>query len=85
MKVRASLQVGTQTAVAVPRNAVLSDERGDYVFQIAAGKAQRRSVTRRLESEGYVAIEGLADLGQPVVTVGNYELHDGMAVRESTQ
>lgn len=85
MKVRASLQLGSRTAVAVPRNAVLSDSRGDYVYQVSAGKASRVTVSKQLESDGYVAVSGLADLKLPVVTVGNYELQQGMAVREAAR
>jgi membrane fusion protein (multidrug efflux system) len=82
MKVRASLQVGSRTSIAVPRNAVLSDERGDYVYQIATGKAHRVAVSKQLESAGFVAISGLTDPKLPVVIAGNYELQDGMAVKE---
>lgn len=85
MRVRASLKVGSRTAVAVPRNAVLSDGRGDYVYQVQEGKARRVGVTKQFESGGYVAIAGLTDLKLPVVTVGNYELQDGMAVREAAR
>ena len=49
MKVQAQLQVGTVQAVALPRNAVLTDERGDYVFQVEGGKAHRVKVERRLD------------------------------------
>jgi len=85
MKVRATLQVGSRTAIAVPHNAVLSDGKGDFVYQVVGGKARRVGVTRQLESDGYVAISGLGDLGLPVVTVGNYELQDGMAVLEAAK
>lgn len=80
MKVRASLQVGARKALAVPRDAVLSDALGDYVYQVAAGKARRVAVTKQIESDGYVGITGLTDPTLPVVTVGNYVLQDGMAV-----
>lgn len=80
MKVRATLQAGDRSALAVPRNAVLSDAIGDYVYQVSAGKARRIGVTKLFESNGYTAVSGLTDLQLPVVTVGNYELQDGMAV-----
>ncbi len=85
MKVRASLQVGTQTSIAVPRDAVLSDDHGDYVFQVTNGKAHRRAVKKALEASGLSAITGLADLAAPVVVVGNHELQDGMAVKEAAR
>ena len=83
MKAQAQLQVGTLQAVAVPRNAVLTDERGDYVFQVEGGKAHRVKVTRRLDNGTLVAIDGLANLKLPVVVEGNYELEDGMAVKDA--
>ena len=83
MKAQARLQIGALQAVALPRNAVLTDEQGDYVFQVDAGKAHRVKVTRRLDNGTLVAVAGLADLKLPVVVEGNYELEDGMAVRDA--
>jgi RND family efflux transporter MFP subunit len=83
MKVRAQLQVGTLSAVAVPRNAVLTDEKGDYVFQVAGGKAHRVAVTKALDNGTLTAIGGIKDMTLPVVTEGNYELEDGMAVKDA--
>ena len=85
MKVRAQLQVGSVSAVAVPRNAVLNDEKGDYVFQVAAGKAHRVAVTKKLDNGTLTAIAGLKDMALPVVTEGNYELEDGMAVKDAVK
>ena len=85
MKARALLQVGTVSAVAVPRNAVLSDEKGDYVFQVASGKARRVPVSKKLDDGTLAAIDGIKDMKLPVVTEGNYELEDGMAVKEAAQ
>jgi hypothetical protein len=77
--------VGTLSALAVPHDALLSDEQGDYVFQVRDGKARRVAVKRGLDAGGLVAVEGLADTRAPVVVEGNYELEDGMAVRESAR
>lgn len=81
MRVRASLEVGSETATAVPRNAVLTDEKGSYVFQVANGKAQRVEVKTGLQSDGLVAITGIRDASLPIVAEGNYELEDGMSVK----
>ena len=83
MKAAGRLQVGALQSVAVPRNAVLTDEQGDYVFQVEGGKAHRVKVTRRLDNGTLVAVAGLADLKLPVVVEGNYELEDGMAVKDA--
>ena len=85
MKVRARLQVGAVSAVAVPRNAVLTDEKGDYVFQVAAGKAQRVSVTKQLDNGTLAAIGGITNMKLPIVIEGNYELEDGMAVKDAAK
>jgi RND family efflux transporter MFP subunit len=83
MKVDARIQVGALQSLAVGRSAVLSDERGDYVFQVADGKARRVAVTRRLDDGTLAAIAGVANATLPIVVEGNYELQDGMAVREA--
>lgn len=85
MKVPARLTVDTVSALAVAHDAVLSDEQGDYVFQVVDGKARRVAVTRQLDTGGLVAIGGLKDMKAPVVVQGNYELQDGMAVKEAAQ
>lgn len=85
MKVRARLQVGSVSAVAVPRNAVLTDDKGDYVFQVVAGKAHRVPVSKKLDDGTLTAIDGLVDMKSPVVIEGNYELEDGMAVKDATR
>ena len=85
MKARALVQVGSVSAVAVPRNAVLTDEKGDYVFQVAAGKAQRVPVTKKVDNGTLAAIDGIKDMKLPVVTEGNYELEDGMAVKDAAK
>ncbi|MDB6000527.1 MAG: Cobalt/zinc/cadmium efflux transporter [Rhizobacter sp.] len=82
MKVRAHIAVSSRSAVSVPRNAVLTDERGSYLFQVIGDKAHRVAVTPSIEASGFVAIQGLEQLAYPVVVVGNYELQDGMAVKE---
>jgi membrane fusion protein (multidrug efflux system) len=72
-------------ALAVPRSAVLRDEQGSYLFVVEKGRAQRINVTTGLQEAGMIAISGKElQEGQKVVTVGNYELQDGMAVREAT-
>jgi len=85
MRVRAVIHVGQHEAWTLPRQAVLTDDKGDHVFQVTNGKARRVAVSREQESQGRVAISGALDPTQPVVVLGNYELQDGMRVREGTQ
>jgi membrane fusion protein (multidrug efflux system) len=82
MHVRAVIRVGQHLSWAVPRAAVLTDANGAYVFQVSGGKAHRVNVTSGAESQGLIAISGAIDSHLPVVVLGNYELQDGMQVKE---
>jgi membrane fusion protein (multidrug efflux system) len=84
-RVRAEIEVDKQTAWVVPRSAVLQDDNGAYLFQVAQGKARRINVRTGLERNGLIAVQGPFDTAQAVVSLGNYELSDGMAVREDGQ
>jgi membrane fusion protein (multidrug efflux system) len=79
-RVHAEIEVSRQTAWVVPRSAVLQDAKGAYLFQVAQGKAHRINVTTGLERNGLIAVQGPFDTAQTVVSLGNYELADGMAV-----
>jgi RND family efflux transporter MFP subunit len=80
-RVRAEIQLDRQGAWVVPRSAVLRDARGAYIFQVRGGKARRVDVRTGLEREGVIAVLGAFDPKEPVVSLGNYELRDGMSVR----
>ncbi len=67
----------------VPRNAVLQDDKGSYIFQITNGHAKRINVTTGIETDQLTEIYGEFDPSLQVVSLGNYELQDGMAVRET--
>lgn len=82
MRVRGEIIAGRSRTLAVPRQAVLKDDQGAYLFQVKDGRARRVNVTTGLESEGLIGISGPIDAAAPVVVVGNYELTDGMRVRE---
>jgi membrane fusion protein (multidrug efflux system) len=62
---------------------VLHDDKGDYIFRVIGGKAERVPVKTGIETDKYTEVIGPIDTKTPIVTVGNYELQDGMAVRES--
>lgn len=68
-------------AWAVPRDALLNDQRGDYVFQIERGKAHRAQVRVVSPTGDPVGVEGPLDPHAPVVTLGAYELSDGDEVK----
>ena len=66
----------------VPRNAVLQDDEGSYIFQVQDDHAKRVAVKSGIETEQLTEILGDFDASLKVVTLGNYELQNGMAVRE---
>jgi membrane fusion protein, multidrug efflux system len=78
----AHIQLNAHSGTTVPRSAVLQDEQGTYVFRVVNGKAQRVTVTTGLESDQWIEITSGLNPDEEVVTVGNYELKDGMPVRE---
>ncbi|MBV8062564.1 MAG: hypothetical protein JOY51_03165 [Nevskia sp.] len=80
---RAEIQVGELKGWLVPRDAVLNDEQGEYLFQVAAGKARRVEVKRLGGDERTSVVDGKLDEKLPLVIEGNYQLGDGMAVRSA--
>jgi RND family efflux transporter MFP subunit len=84
-RVRGDIAISGHEAQAVPRQAVLRDDEGAYLFQVIDGKAHRVTVKTGLDDGNWTEVVSpkLPDL--PVVTLGNYELEDNMAVREAKQ
>ncbi len=80
----AQIDVAQYTAWAVPRNALLDDDKGHYLFQIEQGRAHRVDVRLRSPDGDPVGVEGKLDAHAPVITLGAYELSDGAAVRASS-
>ncbi|WHZ11723.1 MAG: hypothetical protein OJF60_002162 [Burkholderiaceae bacterium] len=81
MQMKGVIAVTQQTLWTVPRSAVLTDDNGAYVFQIADGHAHRVDVKVLAQSVTETGINGNLDPQHEVVVLGNYELVDGMAVR----
>ncbi|RXZ38690.1 efflux RND transporter periplasmic adaptor subunit [Oxalobacteraceae bacterium CAVE-383] len=80
MRVRAEIAAERRTAFIVPRQAVLDDERGAYLFQVADAKARRVNVQVAVDNRELLGVTGAIDARLPVVVQGNYELSDGMQV-----
>ncbi|MDO1528789.1 efflux RND transporter periplasmic adaptor subunit [Fulvimonas sp. R45] len=78
----AQIETASYTAWAVPRRAVLHDDKGGYLFQLDHGKARRVDVRLRHPGGDSVGVLGKLDAALPVIVQGAYELDDGMAVRE---
>jgi len=80
--VRVVVQVGEYRGWLMPRNAVATDAKGAYVFQVASGKAARVDVQVAGTVGDTTVATGLIDPKRALVTTGNYQLQDGAAVRE---
>lgn len=69
----------------VPRQAVLTDDDGAYLFQLDRGKAVRVAVKQLAAAGDELAVDGPLDDAKSLVTEGNYQLSEGMAVRTVDQ
>jgi membrane fusion protein (multidrug efflux system) len=86
MRVKGEITLATRTGWAVPRSAVLRDGEGEYLFQVKDGVARRVAVQVDSDGDKLLGISGAGlDPALKVVVQGNYELADGIAVREAAQ
>ena len=81
--VQADVVLGRWRGWVVPRDAVLRDQRGAYVFQDDNGSARRVPVQVAIDSGLKTGITGALNPALPLVIAGNYELREGMALRTS--
>lgn len=80
--VRGEIFLRPETRVlAVPRTAVLYERDNGYVFVVEKGMARRKPVEVGKEDGRFLEIRKGLILGETVVTLGNYELSDGIVVR----
>jgi RND family efflux transporter MFP subunit len=79
----ASIMTSPIKAWAVPRDALQSDENGDFVLQIEDDKAKRVDVKVLAPNGSPIGVEGALDAQAPVITLGSYEVSDGDPVRAS--
>lgn len=85
MNVQGRITLKSQKTVAVPRQAVLHDNKGAYVFLDKHGKGRRVNVATGIEENGLIGVRGNISAGDQVIVAGNYELHNGMAVRTGSR
>lgn len=84
--VRAALRAGMLTGYLVPRDAVLNDQNGDYVFQLGSDGLAHRAAVRVLGRSGADSVLAPAlNPALPLITTGAYQLEDGMEVRAAGQ
>ncbi|MEO7598572.1 MAG: efflux RND transporter periplasmic adaptor subunit [Opitutus sp.] len=81
--VRASIELRKKDHVlVVPRSAVLPVGGGQVLFTVKDGKAVKHEVNIGIATDDAIEVAGVGLVaGDRVVTLGNYELEDGMAVR----
>lgn len=77
------IELSAHKGLTVPRSAVLQDEQGDYLFLVIDEHAKRVNIETGLTQGGLLEVKGKLRVGDVVVTAGNYELRDGMTVRET--
>jgi membrane fusion protein, multidrug efflux system len=80
--VRVLVQVGEMKGWLAPRDAVLTDAKGPYIFQVSGSKATRVDVRVEGTAGDTTVISGPLEPTRPLVVSGNYQLQDGGVVRE---
>jgi HlyD family secretion protein len=82
----AKIASGSTTAPLLPQSAVLSDEKGNYVFVVNdQSKVERRPVTvGTIDDEGVTVVAGLSGLESVVLTAGAF-LNPGQKVAPRRQ
>lgn len=81
--VRAHVILSSDSLLAVPRAAILNDTQGSFIYVVDQMHAHRIAVQAGRESNGWVGVSGPLTPGMHVVILGNYELQEGMATRET--
>lgn len=85
VQLQGRIVVATHAGLAVPVGALVHDDRALVVYVATGGKAQRRVVTIGIDDGAYVELLSGVRAGEQVVTVGNHELADGMAVQSAAK
>jgi len=70
-----------KTCAAVPREAVLTRGEEKIVFVVEGNYARMRKVKTGIVTDKFVEIKKGLSPGEKVVTLGNYEVEDGMEVK----
>lgn len=83
--IRGEFQRTSSSVMVVPRSAVLPDDNdGFQIFTVENGHAKKHPVKLGIQNDQEVEIiSPELKAGEKVVTVGNYELEDGMAVESA--
>ncbi len=82
-RIMGHIQLAPHQALVVPRSAVLGDDQNAFVYTIKQGTARKIKVQTGLEQGDDIEIISSLKAGDNIITQGNYELTDGMAIRET--
>lgn len=80
---RAEIELPAETALRVPRAALLADGGGTYVFAVRQGKARRVEVRTGVPVGDDLIVSGALQADERVITTGGRELGDGDVVEET--
>lgn len=82
-RIMGHIHLTPRRALVVPRSAVLDNGQGAFVYTVRQGRAKKTEVRTGLEQDDEIEIIGPVKAGDIVITLGNYELSDGMAIRKA--
>ncbi|WP_019557497.1 efflux RND transporter periplasmic adaptor subunit [Thiomicrorhabdus arctica] len=82
-RLKGEIQLNTHSGITVPRSAILYDEQGAFVYQNIQNKAIKTRVMTGESDHNFVEVIHGLQKSDHVITQGNYELEEGMAIQES--
>ncbi|OAL82106.1 efflux RND transporter periplasmic adaptor subunit [Acinetobacter terrae] len=85
LPIKVMIPLSNEKSWVVPRNAVLKDAQGSYIYQVSHKLAVRVPVKIGTQTNQFTAISGAINPQLNIVVLGNYTLQDGMMVREQVQ
>lgn len=83
-KIIGHIRLSQRMALVVPRTAVLETGNAkSYLFRAEQGKAKYIAVETGVEVGDFIEVSGDLSKGDQIVILGNYQLQDGMMIREA--
>jgi membrane fusion protein (multidrug efflux system) len=81
--IKAEINVGAAHGVMVPRDAALPAGRNAILYQAVKGHARAITVHILGSAQNHSIVAGPIDPQYPIIVAGNYQLENGMAIREA--
>jgi len=83
-KIIGHIRLSQRTVLVVPRSAVLETGKAkSYLFRAEQGKAKYIEVETGVDAGEFIEVSGDIRKGDQIVILGNYQLQDGMMIRET--